>query len=180
MTPNSPLRVPCLIVLVGPPGSGKTTWAHRNCYGAVHVSQDELIDAITPGGFDHAYRPVYREAEDVVARVGLREGNTVIVDRTNRTRANRERWIRIASPASAPVVAVVMGTPQNVCRERNAARLTSRRLTGERMQRMLAAFEPVEQDEGFAAVYFNSGLDSGIELEEILSASLSLKGVDIS
>jgi predicted kinase len=146
----------------------------------VHVSQDDLIDAITPGGFDHAYRPVYREAEDAVARAGLREGQTVIVDRTNRTRVHRERWIRIACEAGVPVVAVVMATPENVCHERNRERTGSRRLTDERMRRMLAVFEPVEHDEGFAAAYFNSGLDAGVELDEILSASLSTEGVDIS
>jgi predicted kinase len=180
MTPNRPLYVPLLIILVGSPGSGKTTWARRNCYGTVHVSQDELVDAITPGGFDHAYRPVYREAEDAAARAGLRAGQTVIVDRTNRTRVHRERWIRIAREAGVPAVAVVMSTPENVCRERNAERGHSRRLTDERMQRMLASFEPVMQDEGFAAIYFNSGLDAGVEIDEILSTSLSPEGMDIS
>ena len=73
-----------------PPGS------RRNGRGAVHVSQDGLIDAITPDGFDHVYRPVYREAEDAVARAALQAGHTVIVDRTNRTRAHRERWLHIS------------------------------------------------------------------------------------
>src|SRR5579859_6358021 len=96
MSPTLQVRDRYLIVLVGPPGSGKSTWAHQNRDGAVHVSQDDLIDAITPGGFDHIYRPVYREAEDAIARAALRRGHTVIVDRTNRTRAHRERWLRMA------------------------------------------------------------------------------------
>jgi adenylate kinase family enzyme len=48
---NDPLCAACLVVLVGPPRSGKSTWAHRNGYSAVHVSQDDLIDATTPAGF---------------------------------------------------------------------------------------------------------------------------------
>src|SRR5580704_7427132 len=169
MTPNPPLRIPCLIVLVGLPGSGKTTWASRNGCGVVHVSQDGLIDAITPGGFDHVYRPVYREAEDAVARAALQAGHTVIVDRTNRTRAHRERWLQIAREASCPAVAVVMTTPEALCLERNAQRDGSSRLSEERMERMLAALEPVRPDEGFASIHFENGVGSGISLDEILS-----------
>ena len=103
----------------------------------------------------------------------------MIVDRTNRTRVHRERWIRIAHEASLPAVAIVMSTPENVCHERNRERTGPRRLTDERMRRMLAAFEPVKQDEGFAAVYFNSGLDAGVQLDEILSTPLSTVEVHI-
>jgi predicted kinase len=168
MTPNPPLSVPCLIVLAGPPGSGKTTWARRNGRGTVHVSQDGLIDAITPDGFDHIYRPVYREAEDAVARAALQAGHTVIVDRTNRTRAHRERWLQIAREARCPTVAVVMTTSAALCRERNAVRDPGRRLSEERMERMLAALEPVRPDEGFVSIDFEDGVGAGISLEEIL------------
>jgi predicted kinase len=169
MTPNPPLSVPCLIVLVGPPGSGKTTWARRNGRGMVHVSQDGLIDAITPDGFNHVYRPVYREAEDAVARAALQAGHTVIVDRTNRTRAHRERWLQIASTAQCPAVAVVMTTSEALCRERNEMRDPRRRLSDERMERMLAALEPVRSDEGFVSIHFENGVGAGIELEDTLS-----------
>lgn len=169
MTTNPPLGVPCLIVLVGPPGSGKTTWARRNSRGVVHVSQDGLIDAITPGGFEHAYCSIYREAEDAVARAALQSGHTVLVDRTNRTRAHRERWLEIAREVSCPAVAIVMTTPEALCRERNAKRSTGR-LSDERMERMLAALEPVRQDEGFKSIYFERGLgEAGVELDEILA-----------
>jgi len=39
MIANPSLGVPSLIILVGPPGSGKSTWAKQNGRGAVHVSQ---------------------------------------------------------------------------------------------------------------------------------------------
>jgi predicted kinase len=166
---NVPLGVACLIVLVGPPGSGKTTWARRHGRGAVHVSQDGLIGAITPAGFDHAYRPVYRAAEDALARAALEAGHTTIVDRTNRTRTHRQRWLEIAREASCPAVALAMNTPPALCRERNAARDSGSRLSEERMDRMLAALEPVRLDEGFTAVHFESGISDGIGLAEILS-----------
>jgi predicted kinase len=174
MTPNPPIAIPCLIVLVGPPGSGKSTWARQNRHGVVHVSQDDLIDAITPGGFDHVYRPVYRQAEDAVARAGLRAGQTVIVDRTNRTRAHRERWLELSREESCPAIAVVMSTSEELCRERNAQRKGARRVSAERMERMFAALEPVRLDEGFASVHFESGVGSGIGLAEIVSVKEQL------
>jgi predicted kinase len=141
-----------LIVLVGPPGSGKSQWAKRNAQGAVVVSQDDLIDAITPQGFDHGFRPVYTAAENAIARKALSLGFTVIVDRTNRTRRHRERWIAIAGEFNCPVFAVVIGADADLCRERNRGRTDHRRLSDVRMERMLAAMEPVAADEGFTGI----------------------------
>jgi len=146
------MNQPSLIVLVGAPGSGKSTWAANNGAGAVHVSQDELIDAITPHGFDHAYCDIYRQAENSIAQSGIRAGHTVIVDRTNRTRPHRERWLRMAREEGCPAIAVVMTTPAHICRRRNSMRAGPRRLTDERMERMLAAMEPVASDEGFLEI----------------------------
>jgi predicted kinase len=165
MIANPPLGAPCLIVLVGPPGSGKSTWAKQNGRGAVHVSQDDLIDAISPDGFDHIYRPVYAAAEDAVARTALALGHTVIVDRTNRTRTHRGLWVAIAREALCPVIAVTMRASFSLCRERNRHRQDKRRLTEERMERMFAAFDPVRPDEGFTAIF-----DDSASLSEILQS----------
>jgi len=171
MTLNPPLGVPCLIVLVGPPGSGKTSWARLQGRGAVHISQDDLIDAITPDGFNHVYRRIYREAEDAVARAALAAGHTVIVDRTNRTRAHRQRWLRIASETACPSIAVVMTASEALCRKRNAERGGARRVSDERMERMFAALEPVLPDEGF--LFIHAG--ESINLDEILFGNLEKK-----
>ncbi|HLK69845.1 MAG TPA: ATP-binding protein [Bryobacteraceae bacterium] len=169
---NTPRNLACLVVLVGIPGSGKSTWARRNGAGAVHVSQDDLIDAITPDGFDHIYCPIYKAAEEAVARAALAAGHTVIVDRTNRTRAHRQRWIRIAREMACPSIALVMTTPETLCRKRNAGRDGVRRVSEERMERMIAALEPVGLDEGFAAIHYG---DSH-RLDEILSGDFRMEG----
>lgn len=150
---NPPLRQACVVVLVGPPGSGKSEWAKRNGGGAVTVSQDDLIDAITPQGFDYAYRPVYGAAEEAVARAGLAAGLPVIVDRTNRTGELRARWTRIAREAGCVAVAVVMTAGTELCRARNDARRDHRRVSAERMERMIEAMQPPAREEGFAAIF---------------------------
>ena len=168
----APPRQSCLAVLVGPPGSGKSEWTRRNVAGAVVVSQDDLIDAITPSGFDHAYRPVYTAAEDATGRAGLAAGFTVIVDRTNRTRVLRERWIRIAREAGCPAVAVEMTAGAELCRMRNRARSGPWRVSDRRMERMLAVMEPVSGDEGFAGVF----RDDEVSLQDILEYLRSRAG----
>ena len=150
---NPPIGTACLVVLVGPPGSGKSTWARNNGRGAIHVSQDGLIDAISPDGFEHVYRPIYAAAEDAVARAALESGHTVIVDRTNRTREHRQRWLHIARDANCSAVAVVMSASASLCRSRNRERAPERRLSEERMERMLASLEEVRPAEGFRAIF---------------------------
>ena len=107
-----------LIVLVGVPGSGKSTWASRNALEAVIVSQDDLIDAITPSGFQYSARSIYGAAEEAVARSALALGRLVIIDRTNRTRSLRQRWLAVAREANCPAVAIVMSADIETCRER--------------------------------------------------------------
>jgi predicted kinase len=159
MIANLPLGVPRLVVPGGPPGSRKSTWAKQNACAAVHVSQD-LIDAISPDGFEHAHRPIYAADEDAVARAALEHGHTVIVDRTKRTRPHRYRRLEIAREADCPGIAVAMRASFS---ERNRCCQDKRRLTEERMERMIAAFEPVRPDEGSAAIY-----DDSASLSEIL------------
>jgi predicted kinase len=143
---------PLLILLIGLPASGKSTWAHRNARDAIVVSQDDLIDAITPLGFEYSARPIYAAAEEAIARTALREGRIVIVDRTNRTRVLRKRWIAIARESVCKVVAIVMSADAETCRTRNRARSGPRCVTEERMRRMIAVLEAPELDEGLDAI----------------------------
>ena len=103
-----------------------------------------------------------------MARAALQAGHTVIVDRTNRTRGHRERWLQISREAQRPAIAVVMTTSEALCQQRNAMRDPRRRLSDERMERMMAALEPVRTDEGFVSIYFENGVGAGMSLEEIL------------
>jgi predicted kinase len=143
---------PLLILLIGLPGSGKSTWTRQNASGAIVVSQDDLIDAITPLGFEYSARPIYAAAEEVIARAALQAGRTVIVDRTNRTAALRARWIAIGREAQCKIVAIVMSTDVETCRIRNRARSGQRRVSEERMDRMIAVFQHPTLDEGFYAI----------------------------
>jgi predicted kinase len=165
--PSHLVRSPVLILLVGVPGSGKSTWGCRNAQSAIVVSQDDLIDAITPSGFDHSARPIYAAAEEAVARTALSFGRAVIVDRTSRTRCLRRRWLTIAREARCPVVAIVMSVDLETCRDRNNARSGPRRVSETRMERMITAFETPRPDEGFDAVLDDSAC---LTVQDVINA----------
>jgi hypothetical protein len=61
--------------------------------------------------------------------------------------------LKIAREMQCPAAAVVMTTPEAICRQRNADRAAGSRLSEERMDRMFAALEPVGADEGFQQIY---------------------------
>lgn len=103
---------------------------------AVHVSQEGLIEAATPYRFAHIYRPVYREAEDAIARAGRRAGHTAIIGRTNRTRAHRERRLQAARDESCSAVALMMTIGSAAADELNAkSALSEDRMEGRTSRR---------------------------------------------
>ncbi len=94
-----------LVLMVGPQGSGKTTYCDKNLKGYVRVSQDDQ-------GKDHL-----RLFEEAVAR-----GDNVVVDRINHNRQQRRRYLSPAKKAGYHTKIVWLNENCDVCRERIASR----------------------------------------------------------
>lgn len=121
---------PLLVVLVGAPGSGKSSWVARQGWpaGAV-VSSDATRLVLTgsearsdPGATQD--RADTRATWDVVYRVvgeRLLRGLDTVVDSTGGALARR-RLLRLAARYAAQVDLVVLDVPLEVCQARNAAR----------------------------------------------------------
>lgn len=117
-----PVPDPALVVLVGASGSGKSTWASSRYRAAEVVSSDALREVVGSGEHDlDASVDAFALLEQVVAaRLGRRL--TTVVDTLGTDPARRRRWLAAAREAGLPAVAVVLDTPADVCRSRNAAR----------------------------------------------------------
>jgi alkanesulfonate monooxygenase SsuD/methylene tetrahydromethanopterin reductase-like flavin-dependent oxidoreductase (luciferase family)/predicted kinase len=116
------LPSPCLVVLVGPVASGKTTWARTWFESAQVVSSDALRALVGEAEHDVAASDdAFAVLDDVVAR-RLRRGLTTVVDSLGLDAAARTRWRRSAVEAGVPATAVLFDTPAADCRRRNAAR----------------------------------------------------------
>lgn len=116
------MTMPTIFVLVGMIGSGKSTYARRRAAeGALVVCHDDLCRMLHAGcpvgpnssGYEPELRACYREMEEDLARVAIKHGRDVVIDRTHLTRESRERWTsfarypRFPSWAQPSVIAVV-------------------------------------------------------------------------
>lgn len=116
------LPSPCVVVLVGPGASGKSTWAAERFGADLIVSSDRLRALVGAGEDDiAASADAFALLEEVVRqRIGRRL--TTVIDTLGLDRERRLRWLGLAREAGMPCVAVGFDTPADECRRRNRAR----------------------------------------------------------
>jgi predicted kinase len=119
-----PLRLtdPSIVVLAGPAGCGKSTFASDHFSPAEVLSSDrfrELVagDAADQGATAAAFS-LLRHALDERAK----RRRTTVVDATNLTRRERRRLVGVARRHQLQSVAVVFDLPLETCRQRAADR----------------------------------------------------------
>jgi predicted kinase len=143
------MQAQTVYVLVGLPGSGKSTWLKEQRANA--ISSDALrlllIDDETNQGI---HRRVFRTVRYLVRqRLELGRPHTY-VDATNLTPKDRRAYIVIAQLYGARVEAIYFDVPLEICKQRNAAR--SRVVPEDALDMLAAKLIPPTRDEGFDAV----------------------------
>ncbi|MFN8623083.1 MAG: ATP-binding protein [Chloroflexota bacterium] len=111
-----------LVLLVGPAGSGKSTWAAAHHAPTEIVSSDALRAAVCDDPGDQAANADAFRLLHAIVRARLSRGRTTVVDATNLTDGARRPLLALAARFGRPVVAVVFRTPLQVCLGRVAAR----------------------------------------------------------
>ncbi len=150
------IRLPlgALVVLVGPAGSGKSTWAARHFLPTQIVSSDACRGMIADDETDQA---VSRDAFRLlyfILHERLRRGLLTVVDSTALQPAARAELLSIAAQHGRPAVAVVFALPPELNVQWNASRARSVPAGAlERHWRNLKLSLDLLPTEGFHALY---------------------------
>jgi len=113
---------PSVVVLVGPAGAGKSTFAARH-FGADEVLSSDAFRAIVAGdeADQSATRPAFAALHRALARC-LAAGRLAVVDATNVERHARRAIVAKARAAGVPAVAIVFDLELDLVLTRNAGR----------------------------------------------------------
>ena len=138
-----------VVLTIGLPGSGKTTWFKRR---AVQPLSSDMLRTIL---FDNITEQRYQGLVFSTLRSLLRARLIAkmpwnYVDATNLSPHERRQWIKMAKSFGYDVHAVFFDVPFEVCMERNRRR--ERMVADEVMQKMAERLRPPSFKEGFSKI----------------------------
>src|SRR5262249_51195684 len=128
-----------LVVLVGPAGCGKSTFASRHFRPTQVVSSDECRALISDDPSNQNVSGHAFELMHLIIEKRLLLGRLTVCDATNLDRAARNSLLRIARRFGFNTAAIVFDVPQDVCVQRNSGR--RRVVPEEALRNQYAAFE---------------------------------------
>jgi F420-dependent oxidoreductase-like protein len=121
---REPVRLPdpCLVVLVGPAGCGKSTWAARSFGADQVISSDRLRAMVGTGERDQRAGTGAFEVLDLIVDHRLRRRLTTVIDSTALEAGRRRIYLDVARRRAIPIVAAVFDVPEREIRRRNRQR----------------------------------------------------------
>jgi predicted kinase len=135
-----------VVLAIGLPGSGKTTWFKRR--GVMPLSSDMLRSILFDDITEQRYQGlVFSTLRSLLRARLIAKMPWNYVDATNLSPHERRQWIKMAQSFGYDVQAVFFDVPFEICLERNRKR--ERVVSEEVMQKMAERLRPPSFKEGF-------------------------------
>jgi predicted kinase len=138
-----------VVLTIGLPGSGKTTWYKRR--GVTPLSSDMLRTILFDDITEQRYQGlVFSTLRSLLRARLIARMPWNYVDATNLSPHERRQWIKMAKSFGYEVQAVFFDVPLEVCLERNRKR--DRPVSDDVMHKMAERLKPPAFDEGFSKI----------------------------
>ena len=144
---------PTLTLLVGVPGSGKTTWANKNHKENEVVLSSDLIrkelfnDETNQENNKLVFTTLYKRARNLI-----KQGKSVIIDATNVTIKDTSRALNNFANFDVIKVAIVFKTATDICKFRDKNR--TRTVGEEVIDKFTEKFINPTKEEGFNEIKY--------------------------
>lgn len=153
------LKEPFVIVLIGPPLSGKSTWIRKNFPTTNVISRDEtLMEVYGSRDYNAAFNNVDQKEVDRVLTNKLvnasKNKENAIIDMTHMTSKRRKTNLNYFSKDYYKLGVVFPILPEEEYVRRNLKRIEeeNKDLPMHVVKRMISTYQPVREEEGFNKV----------------------------
>lgn len=155
------LKQPYVLVLIGPPLSGKDTWIRNNFSDGeiVMVSRDQIVlDVYGSDNYDEAFKNVNQKAVDAELQRQLKQssedGKNVIINMTNMTSKRRvhnlshfgSEYTKVA--VIFPILELEEYRKRNIKRQQEEMKFIPEQV----IKNMIGSYQPIREEEDFDKV----------------------------
>jgi predicted kinase len=138
-----------VVLTIGLPGSGKTTWFKRR--GVTPLSSDLLRSLLFDDITEQRWQGlVFSTLRSLLRARLIAKMPWNYVDATNLSPHERRQWIKMAKSFGYDVQAVFFDVPLEICMERNSRR--ERTVSDDVMKKMAERLRPPDFKEGFSKI----------------------------
>lgn len=153
------LKEPFVIVLIGPPLSGKTTWVRENFPTTEVINRDDIVmEVYGSKNYTEAFKNVDQKEVDRILHERLVDSNlqkkNVIIDMTHMASKRRKHNLNYFSNDYYKLAVIFPILSEDEYERRNKKRIEeeNKDLPMHIVKNMISSYQPVSSDEGFDKV----------------------------